>query len=443
MTPSRGQCARFRCARGYGVRAADTHCFQCNPGLSFAEKAEAPKDWCGEHGVPESKCTKCNPELITKFVQAGDYCREHGFPQSVCPICQGKTSFPPEGMKVRLASAGTASDAGITTLRVERRAFGTSLDVVGELAFDPNRTADLAALDDAVVRSVHVDVGDRVAKGDPLVTLASARIGGERASLAAARSRVETARARFEREERLLAKGVSSKADVEHAHRELAEARAAFTAARSSLDAAGAGAGRGGTYVLRAPFDGTVALREAVAGRGVSAGEVLVRVADVESLWALLEIPGQSANAVRAGQAVSIRAEGASGEPVNGTIAAIAPTIDPHTRTVRARVVLNNEGGVLKAGAFVRASISIGGARTALVVPRAAVQNGEGNRIVFIQEEPGVYRPVAVELGESVGGEVEVLAGLKEGDEIVGTGAFLLATETRKDSIGAGCCEVE
>ena len=125
----------------------ESQCLKCNPNLTFTAAA-APQDWCKEHGVPESKCTKCNPRLVAQFVEAGDYCREHGYPESVCPIChpelpeaagQKAPVFPEPGTKVRLASAETVADAGIQTQRAERRRFGRTLDVVGQLEFNQNR----------------------------------------------------------------------------------------------------------------------------------------------------------------------------------------------------------------------------------------------------------------------------------------------------------------
>lgn len=421
----------------------ESHCLECNPNLRFGEEEKAAADWCAEHGLPESQCTRCNPELVGKYIEAGDYCREHGYPQSACPICKGTHVFPPPGMKVRLASAATAADVGLETVRATRRPFGSSLQVVGVLAFDPALRASVSSLDEAVVRKVHVDIGDVVEKGAPLVTLSSVKIGEGRATAAASRSRAETARVRLEREEALHQKGISSRAEVEAARRELAEAEAALASARSILEVSGAaGGGRQGTFVLSAPLSGVVASRPAGAGQAVTGGEVLVEVADPRSLWAWLDLPQRAAADVVPGQSVSIRLEGRNDER-SGVITAVAPTVDPSTRTVRARVVVKNERGDWKAGSFVRASISTGGDREALVIPKAALQRGEGKPIVFVQEQVGVYRPVAVETGTATGGDVEILRGLEEGDEVVTTGAFLLATETRKDSIGAGCCEVD
>ena len=80
----------------------ESACPKCNP-MTPPGKAAAPAnvgdptDWCGGHALPESKCTRCNPELIPKFKAAGDWCEEHGYPESACPVCNPMSA--PEGKK--------------------------------------------------------------------------------------------------------------------------------------------------------------------------------------------------------------------------------------------------------------------------------------------------------------------------------------------------------
>lgn len=430
----------------------ESQCLQCNPNLTFTAKA-ASGDWCKEHGVPESKCTKCNPRLVAKFVEAGDYCREHGYPASVCPIChpeqpeaagQKAPVFPEPGTKVRLASAATVTDVGIQTRRAERRRFGRMLDVVGHIDFNQNRHAQLSARGDSVVMEVKVDVGDEVKAGAPLVVLASSTVGGDQARMPAARAHVQTAEAALARERQLAERGISPRKAVEEAERELAEARAELDTATSALTAAGAAVGdSGGRYVLRAPFAGTVVARHAVAGKTASAGEDLIDVADLSTMWAQLEIPEAEASSVHAGQPVILVLEGVRGEPLEARISRVAASVDSASRTVKARLELPNARRTLKAGVFVRARISVAEEHEALLVPRDAVQVAESRSVVFVKTGDTLFEPVAVQLGAGDDDMVEIVSGLKPGTEVVTTGAFLLKTEIMKDSIGAGCCEVE
>jgi cobalt-zinc-cadmium efflux system membrane fusion protein len=427
-----------------------SHCRQCDPHLDFAAKS-APKDWCREHGVPESMCTKCSPALVARFIETGDYCREHGYPKSVCPRCnpglvtargEPLPTIPAPGTKVRLASDETAREAGIRTAPVERRPFAETIEVVGRLDFDENRLAQLSSAVEATVVEVKVDVGDQVSAGDPLVVLASAAIGQDQARLSAAQARVETAEAALAREQSLFEKGISARKEVEAARSELAAARAEFEGARASLRVAGASAKASeGRYVLAAPNAGTVVARDAVAGRTVSPGQTLVQVADLATMWALLEIPEAEAPRVRPGQPVSLWFEGLPGLERQATVSRVGASVDPATRTVRTRIDLPNDDRSLKAGLFVRARIHVSAERESVLVPRGAVQYAEGQAVVFVKDSDTVYLPVPVQLGAEADGWIEVRHGLDAGANVVTTGAFLLKTEILKDSIGAGCCD--
>ncbi len=430
----------------------ESQCLKCNPTLTFTAQG-APRDWCTEHAVPESKCTKCNPRLVARFVEAGDYCREHGYPASSCPRCHPELVeaagekppvFPEPGTKVRLASVQTALDAGIQTRSAVSGRIATTLDVVGQLAFDQNRLAQLSARGDALVQEVKVDVGDDVEEGQALLVLTSSAVGADQARLAASKARGEAARAAVAREQDLGESGLSPRKSLEEARRELAAAQAEFDAASAALGAAGAATGTGGgRYVLRAPFASTVVARDAVAGRAAGAGQLLVQVADLSTMWALLEVPEADAALVRPGQPVRITFEGMPGQAREAKVTRVAAAIDPASRTVRARVVLPNHDRTLKAGAFLRAQIRVTLDRQALLVPREAVQHAEGRTLVFVKRGARVFEPVAVRTGQTTGDLVEVASGLEPGAEVVTTGAFLLKTEIMKDSIGAGCCDLE
>lgn len=432
----------------------ESQCLKCNPKLTFTAEAGqvAPAvPWCNEHGVPEAKCTKCKPTLIAKFIEAGDFCREHGFPESVCPVCHPERvkaaghelpMYPPPGTTVKLASAEKAQQAGIETTVVGLKPFAKSVEVVGQLQFNQNRYAKLSARGEALVLEVKVDIGDEVKRGQPLVVLASSGVGEQQSKLAAAKARLEAAQATLAREQTLVESGISSRKSVDAARTEVAAAKAELDAASASLGAAGAGtSGAGGRYVVTAPFDGTVVAREAVTGKSMSGDSPLVEVADLSTMWALLDVPEDVAASVRPGQNVSLKVEGLGGQVRDGTIGRMGASVDASTRTVRARVDLPNKDKSLRAGMFVRARIEVGAERGGLLVPRDAIQRAEGRALVFIKTGPAEFKPTAVEVGSQVGTEVEVLSGLAAGAVIATTGAFLLKTEILKDSMGAGCTD--
>ncbi len=439
----------------------ESHCFKCNPNLTFASTqgpaageahATVPHEaWCGEHGVPEAKCTKCKPQLIAKFIDAGDFCREHGFPESVCPYCNPEVVkaaghappvFPPPDMEVKLASPELEKKVGLETTRAASQRFAPSLEVVGQMDFNHNRLAQLSARGEALVAEVKVDIGDRVKTGESLVVLMSAGVGESQGKLSAARARVEAARAALQREEGLASRGISSRREVEEAQAALAEAQGEYQGAMASLKAAGAGTGGSeGRYTLTAPFAGVVVSRTAVVGKTASSDETLIEVADMSTLWAILDVPEEAASQVHPGQPVTLFLDGGGHPLVEAKVSRVAASVDRETRTVRVRVDVANPDGAFKAGHYLRARIQTGGEREAVLLPRDAIQEAEGRKLAFVRTGPGVFKPVAVELGSPVGEAVPVFNGLTAGVEVVTTGAFLLKTEILKDSIGAGCVD--
>jgi cobalt-zinc-cadmium efflux system membrane fusion protein len=187
-------------------------------------------------------------------------------------------------------------------------------------------------------------------------------------------------------------------------------------------------------FEVKAPFTGTIVAYEITPGETVEAGMPLFTVADLTSVWADLRIYQRDLNKVHQGQRVVV-VNGHEGPQFTGTINYIAPTIDEHTRTGLARIVVENQGGEWRPGQFVKGSVAIDEHRADVVIPRSAVLTHEGDLIVFVQTEEGFeLRPVV--LGESDATSHEVLSGLKSGDTYVSRNAISLKAEMNKGSFG-------
>lgn len=427
----------------------------CGRSDSEAPKAEAKSEaaegaMCAEHGVLEAICTQCNPKLIPVFKAKGDWCEEHGFPMSVCPVHHpergGKPAgnvttdtAPADGTKVRLKKKETAELAGIETAKAEARAGGARLEVVARISYDARKRAEVNARAVGVVKQLHVDVGDRVAANAPLALIESATVGADRARVSAAASRVRVAEETLRREQALFAKGISPKKDVLAAEQELDAAKAELAAAHAAVGIVGGGGAS--SYVLRAPLAGTVTARRVSIGHMVDLEDALFEIVDVSSMWAELDVPEFELGLVQPGQGASVTLDGLSGKTFRGRIAYVAPSLDPDTRTARARVALPNPDGALRANMFGRAAIELGAARTSVMIPREAVQRVENVEIAFVALAPGEYETRRIKTGAVDGDAVEVIDGIHVGEPVVTAGSFLLKTETLKGSIGAGCCE--
>lgn len=407
---------------------------------------------CAEHGVMEAICTKCNPALIPVFKSKGDWCEEHGFPMSVCPIHNpergGKPiadvtadKAPADGMKVRLKTQDTARLAGIKTVAAEKRPGGARLEALASITYDATKWAQVNARAAGVVRAVKVDVGTMVKAGTPIAIIESASVGADRSRVQAAGSRVAVAQANLKREQELLQQGIAAQKSVLAAQQELDAAKAEQAAARAATGVVGPSAG-GSSYALTAPIAGVVTKRNITIGHMVnSESEVLFEIVDTSSMRAEIEIPETELRRVRVGQTVVVTTDALPDAGITGTIDFIAPEVARETRTVKARATLANADGALRANMFGRAVIALGDTAETVLVPRASVQRVANVDLVFVKLADGEYEVRRVKAGVREGDRVELVQGIKAGEQVVTDGSFLLKTETLKGSIGAGCCE--
>lgn len=409
---------------------------------------------CKEHGVLEAICTKCNPKLTPVFQAKGDWCEEHGLPESVCPLCHPERGgrpaadvaadgAPADGTRIRFKTNKAAAVAGIETVEAVLRPNEAALLAVARIAYDATRLALVNARSPGVVRELKVDIGSEVRKGDPLLTIDSAGVGADRARLAAAQARVRVAEENFQRESQLEQKGISSRVNLLRAQQELDAAKSEQAALAASLSVLGAGAKGLGGYTLTSPLTGTVTDRQVNIGRFVGTQEVLFQVVDTSEVWAELDVAEPDLPAVRAGQSVAMTFEGLPGQELTGVISYLAPAIDAHTRTAKARVPLKNADGMLRANLYGQARIVAAESRTGVSVPRAAVQRVKDVSLVFVRLADDEYETRRVQLGASSEQFFEVVKGIRPGERVVTTGSYLLKTETLRDSIGAGCCEAD
>lgn len=426
------------------------------PAPAVKQETAQAEGVCKEHGVLEALCTKCNPKLAAVFQAKGDWCKEHGFPESVCPKCHpergGKPAVdvasdgaPADGTKVRLKTGDTARLAGIETVRAVPGRGVSEIVAPAIIAYDTSRVAQVNARSPGVVKRLQAEVGAWVREGALLAVIESASLSADQSRLDAVKSRVRMAEGNYRREEDLEKKGISSRKEVLVAEQELKEARSESEALVASLGVVGADPGSRGRYVLTAPISGIVTQRNVSLDRFVDSHETLFEIIDTSSMWAEVAVSEEALGSVWIGGPVVLTVDGLEGREFRGTIAQLASVVDPQTRTAKARVRMANPNGLLRANMYGRARIAAGGSRSTAAVPRGAIQRAKTAQVAFVRMSPSEYETRRVQIASSRGndGLVEIASGILPGEEVVVAGSFFLKTETLKDSIGAGCCDVD
>ncbi|MBI4794711.1 MAG: efflux RND transporter periplasmic adaptor subunit [Deltaproteobacteria bacterium] len=329
--------------------------------------------------------------------------------------------------------------------------------LTGELVFNEEKTARVSSRLSGRVVKIIADYGAEVKKGDALAVIDSVELGQAQNSFLQAVASYNVAQKAYERALLLWQEKAISQAEFleRQAKVELGKAERDFAENRLHLlglsDADIARLLRGGrktqgpsfhaavdsTFILRAPIAGRVVDRKVTPGLVVKAEEELFVVADTATLWCFVQIPEKDLPLVKPGCMTAIKVSALPQEEFTGCIDYIAAMVDKASRMTRARVQVNNSGGLLKAGMFATISATAG-MRTALSVPEAAVAASGGEQIIFIEQEPGLYLKRAIKPGLKADGRVEVLEGLKEGERVVVEGVFTLKSELEKESLEAG-----
>ncbi len=340
--------------------------------------------------------------------------------------------------------------AGITVAPVASRTVTPTIQVTGTLSYDERHMTIATARIGGRITKVVADYGQRVSAGDALAWIDSPELGAAQADYLRAASMSRLRKAEYERAELLLQGQAISRGELLRREADWSAAEAELQTAeqklhilglsRSDVEALSSGrAGAGHEYPVRASIDGRVTEREAVPGRVVSAADELFTVAELETLWLFLQVFEKDLPSVHEGAAVTLTCESHPEDDFRGTLDFVGQVLDPHSRTVSARAVIDNPDGELKPGMFVYASIEgrkdDDVAPSGLALPTSAVASVEGRDVVFVQSAERTFEIRAVVLGEASGGWVEIRSGLGEGDSIAVSGVFTLKSEVLKGGL--------
>lgn len=253
-----------------------------------------------------------------------------------------------------------------------------------------------------------VEEGDLVEAGQVL-----ARLDGERLRLAmlSARADLEMTRREFIRYEDLAERGLVSAAMYDGLRYDLAALQASYDLAKLNYDYS----------EIRAPIDGIVSSRDIKLGQNIAVNTVAFRITDTRELVAYLQIPQSELAKFAAGHNATLTVDSMPGTDFAATIARISPTIDTRNGTFRATALINNGDGNLVPGMFARFTIAYEKHEGALLVPQQAVVVEDEEASVYVVTNGEVSRRI-VETGISSAGQVEILEGLADGEEIVTVG---------------------
>ncbi|HWB80142.1 MAG TPA: efflux RND transporter periplasmic adaptor subunit [Nannocystaceae bacterium] len=325
-----------------------------------------------------------------------------------------------------------AAAAGIIVAPVRREQLVRTVELVGEIAAEPDRVARVPARISGSVASVEFKAGDRVRAGQRLVSIRAPDLGELRANKRSLGARIVAARAEVERLEALEAKRLAARQDVVAAKAELGALEADLTGASQQLAALDVGRARGkgtGELAVVAPSGGVVLTRDVVVGDPVQATSVLGTIAALDEVYFDARVFERDLGKLAVGASAEVVLGAWPGTSFVGTVEHLGYAVDERARTIVARIRLKNEDDRLRIGLFGSARVAIDeptAAPATLVVPRSAITQIDGESHVFVAHPDGDYELHKVLLGDSSPGRVEIVHGLREGEQVVTGGVFTL-----------------
>ena len=302
-----------------------------------------------------------------------------------------------------------------------------------------DRIARVAPRVEGRIVNVSANLGDVVKAGQSLAVMDSVALGEAQSSLQQAQSARRVAQADFKRAETLIADEIIAQRDYLRAKAELEKSSAEQRAAENKLRLLG-GAQAGGrgasTFQLNAPLAGTVVEKKATVGELHTPSESLFTIADLSVVWIEANLTEDALSKVQKGTSATVSVKAYPGELFKGRVTYIASLLDKDTRTIPARIEVENKDGRLKPEMFASATITTTGAKQdVLSVPDAAVVLMQGQPSVFVAERGG-FEARVIEPGEKRSGRTTIKSGVKAGEQVVTAGAYALKARALKSQIG-------
>jgi RND family efflux transporter MFP subunit len=322
------------------------------------------------------------------------------------------------GVAASAPATGTDTPAvRVRTAAVTEQDIGATLTAFGVLDPDPDQVLSLSLPHAGLINRIWVRLGQRVKSGDRLLEVITAP--ESRMQYLQAQSAVDYARRELERQQRLLAEQLATKAQVDAARKNLDDASATL----ASLRKRGQGTEK---ETLRAPMDGIITQLDVSQGRRVQADTTAMLIAAEHRLIARLGIELEDLASVHVGMPVTITPVFVPDIHIATTIREVHAMIDPSTHLVEVLAAIpETQIGGLVLGSRILARMQLA-THHALVVPRSAVLGGQNATYLYLVRA-GKAQRVAVHSGTESGDRVEVTGDVQAGDRVVVSGNYELA----------------
>lgn len=333
---------------------------------------------------------------------------------------------------------------GVVVAPAKKQRMGGVISATGKVEANADRTAHVSPRISGKIVAVRASLGDTVSAGQALATLDSVELGEALGRYHQSRTKLALAQANMDRVKNLVEKKIAARKDILQAETDFRTAQTELHTDEERLSLYGVSTSdlKGEDHKkpflpVRSPIGGTITEKHAIVGELSDPSKSLYTVADLSTVWVLVDIHEKDLAKVIKGQAAIVSVSAFPDQRLKGRITYIADLVDEATRTVKARIAVANPGRKLKPEMFATVELTLpADAAAVLTVPEEALQDVDGNKVLFVVDDKGVeFKPRKVEPGRIVDGMVEIVSGLKEGELYAIKGAFILKSELKKSEL--------
>ena len=380
--------------------------------------------------------------------------------------CNGpKTSSePPAAAKAKVNKDEVVlSEEQQTTAMIQTRAAVVSqepdmLRVKGRIALADDRTSRVGVRTVGSVVVVYANLGDYVHKGQVLARYHADEVRDSRAQYRATLAELDRAKAaeaqakrNHDRALRLLELKAGSVQQVELTQQDLVSAQAVVKKAEIEVDRgrdlleddlkvpANPPANRQDEtedeVPILAPADGYIIEKNVTPGKTVELSAVTFVIGDLSKVWMLASVRQEDLGKLRLDQSAFVTLSGQDGPRLAGKITNLGQQFDPETRMMQVRIELPNTNGRLRPEMLADAEIPVGGRKPVVVVSSDAVQQVNGQDVVFVRTAPDRFAVRPVRVGETADGKTPILEGIAAGDRVAIRGSFILKSQLLKATL--------
>lgn len=347
------------------------------------------------------------------------------------------TSFSgrqPKAFTPQLLTVPQNQMSHVQVVNVEPTTLARQLRLNGTVNYNAFKTTPVITQIGGPVARILVVPGQHVAAGEPMLEIASPEYSQLLDTYLKARDSYRVANINYGRAQDLYEHNAIAQRDLLQAESDRDQAQADLNAAEQSLKILGIRDPNGVAKMpasaeipVLAPISGQVVERMVSPGQVVQAGQTQAfTISDMRSVWVLADVYQADLAYVHVGDNVVVETD-AYPDRFHGKISYISAALDPNTRTLQARIVVDNPGEKLKKDMYCMVLITAGVVRNAIAVPDAAVlHDDENNPFVYVQQGTNQFARRAITISASVDGKTQVLSGLSPGEKVVGSGSLFL-----------------